>query len=411
MISHNDLKSVVLDKFLRYIQIDTRSSETSATYPSTAKQFDLARMLRKELADLGLRDATVDDYCYCTATLGATVGKKTPTIGLLSHLDTSPEVSGENVKPRIIENYQGGSIVLDHKKNIVISEAENPELATAIGHTLVTTDGTTLLGSDDKAGIAAIMTTIEFLVNHPEIPHGAVKIAFTPDEEIGKGVEHFDVKKFGADFAYTVDGGYTGDLNNETFSADTAIIEITGRDMHPGTAKNLMVNSLRAMAELVARLPKAFAPETTEGHEPYLHPQTLSGSVGITRLKMLLRDFTQDGLDKQKEMLETIISEIRSSYPGAVITLTITPTYRNMLPELLKHPEVTGRLERAVKKAGVTPTWKPIRGGTDGSVLTAYGLPTPNIFTGACNSHSLTEWQDIDGLVKIVETLVHLVTV
>jgi tripeptide aminopeptidase len=311
--------------------------------------------------------------------------------------------------PRIIENYRGGDIIVDNDKNVIIRESENSELAQCIGHTLVTADGATLLGADDKAGIAAIMTAIGFLAEHPEIPHSKIRIAFTPDEEIGKGVEKLDIKKFGADFAYTVDGGFTGELNNETFSADSAYIEIRGRNMHPGTAKDRMVNSIRAMSELVVRLPENMAPEKTQGHEAYIHPQTIEGDVSESRIKLLLRDFTDNGLMCQREIIEKILEDVRRLFPKAEFKLVITPTYRNMLPELLKHPVVTCRLEDAVKKAGINPVWKPIRGGTDGAVLTAHGLPTPNIFTGSCNSHSLTEWQSVDALVKIVEVIVNIV--
>jgi tripeptide aminopeptidase len=255
------------------------------------------------------------------------------------------------------------------------------------------------------------MTAAEYLTLHSEIRHGVVKIAFTPDEEVGRGVSHLDVDKFGADFAYTVDGGFTGELNDETFSADAALVTITGRDMHPGSAKNRMVNSIRIVADLINRLPREMAPETTEGKEGYIHPHGCSGKVGCSILKMLLREFSEEGLDRQRELLETAIADLCAAYPEARFDLTVSPTYRNMKPALLKHPEVLGRLERAVMKAGVTPVWKPIRGGTDGAALTARGLPTPNIFTGGCNFHSLTEWLDVDGLAKSVETIINVVTV
>jgi tripeptide aminopeptidase len=403
------VREQAVERFLRYVKIDTQSDENSRTYPSTRKQFDLTTVLVEELKALGVNDAHVDEHCYVTATLPATVFSAQPTIGFLAHLDTSTEVSGSNVKPRIIENYRGGDIVVSLENAIVIKESENKDLARCIGDDIITSDGTTLLGADDKAGIAGIMTAVEYLIKHPEIPRGAVKIAFTPDEEIGKGVEFFDIKKFGADFAYTIDGGFTGELNNETFSADAAIIEIKGRDMHPGTAKDRMVNSIRAMAEVIVRLPKEMSPETTQNHEPYIHPQTLDGSVGVTRLKILLRDFTDDGLAHERKLLEEILEQVRTLYPKTIITLAIKPTYRNMLPELQKHPRVTERLEQAVKKAGITPLWMPIRGGTDGAVLTARGLPTPNIFTGGCNSHSLTEWQSVEALGAIAEVLVNIV--
>lgn len=405
------VKEQAVERFLRYVKIDTQSDENSQTYPSTFKQFDLAKLLVEELKALGVNDANVDENCYVTATLAATVSTAQPTIGFLAHLDTSTEVSGAHVKQRIIKNYQGGDIVVSRENAIVIKESENKDLARCIGDDIIISDGTTLLGADDKSGIAAIMTAVDYLTRHLEIPRGAVKIAFTPDEEIGKGVEFFDIKKFGADFAYTVDGGFTGELNNETFSADAAFIEIKGRDMHPGTAKDRMVNSIRAMAEVIVRLPKEMSPETTQNHEPYIHPQTLNGSVGSSHMKILLRDFTDDGLARERKLLEEILDRVRALYPNATITLAVKPTYRNMLPELQKHPQVTARLEQAVKKAAITPLWMPIRGGADGSVLTARGLPTPNIFTGGCNSHSLTEWQSVEALVKIVEVIVNIVGV
>jgi len=402
------LKKSLLERFLRYIKIDTQSCDNPQCYPSTKKQFDLAHLLVAELREFGLKDACVDSNCYVTATVAATQQGNGPIVGLMAHLDTSPELSGANVSPLIIDKYEGGDIVIDERLGVVVLERENPDLKHARGHTIVTADGTTLLGADDKAGIAAIMTAVEFLVENPQVPHCELRIAFTPDEEIGRGVQYFDLGKFGADFAYTIDGSFTGELNDETFSADAAQITITGRDMHPGTANGLMVNSIRAVAEIVSRLPRGKAPETTSGRESYLHPQTLSGSVGVSSLKVLLRDFDDSGLARQKIILERAIAEVQTLFPEAAFSLEITPTYRNMRPELAKRPGVLKRLERAVEKTGIIPVWKPIRGGTDGSVLTARGLPTPNIFTASCNSHSLTEWLDVDGLLKAVETALNL---
>jgi tripeptide aminopeptidase len=404
------LKRLLIDNFLRYVRIDTQSDENSKTYPSTLKQFDLADLLVKELKDLGINDAQVDAYCYVTATIPSNTSKQCPVIGLFAHMDTSPEVSGANVNPQIIESYKGGDIILNEQTNIIIRVSENKHLNKCIGHTLITTDGTTLLGSDDKAGVAAIITMIAYLQEHPEIEHGAIRIAFTPDEEVGKGVDYFDIKRFNADFAYTIDGGFTGELNYETFSADTAVIDITGRDMHPGSAKDLMVNSIRVMASIIDRLPKDMAPETTEHYEPYIHPNSIEGSVYKSKVKMLLRDFSSDGLQRQREMLENIIADVKKEFPDALIVLTIEESYRNMCDEICKHPYITERLFRAAQKAGANPFWKPIRGGTDGSRLTSMGLPTPNIFTGACNAHSLTEWLSIDALVKTIKTLINIVT-
>lgn len=402
------MKELALNNFLRYVAIDTRSDETSDSSPSTENQFDLARVLVEELKTLGLQDVSLDEHCYVMATLPANCDADVPKIGLLAHMDTSPEVSGDNVKAQVIETYEGGDIVLDETNNIVIS-GEDEKLRACVGQTLVTTDGTTLLGSDDKAGIAAIMTLLQTLKDDPNIPHGELKIGFTPDEEVGRGVDHFDIKKFGADYAYTVDGGTAGELNMETFSADAATIEIQGRNIHPGTAKGVMVNAIRVMGQIVSRLPGNMAPETTEGYEPFIHPMTLTGTVAKATLKLILRDFETSGLDEQKKILEDIITDVQSQCPKAKINLEVSKTYRNMRDALEKTPHITESLFAAAQKAGVNPEWEPIRGGTDGSRLTEMGLPTPNIFGGGANFHSKTEWLSVDGLVKSVETLLNLV--
>jgi tripeptide aminopeptidase len=404
------MKDKVLKRFFRYIKINTQSNDDAGSFPSTENQFDLARLLVDELKELGLEDAGVDDHCIVMATLPASVDGYAPKIGLIAHMDTSPEVSGAHVRPQTIERYGGGDIVINKDLNIVIKESETPNLKNCMGHTLITTDGTTLLGADDKAGVAAIMTTLEILKENP-MPHTEIKIAFTPDEEIGHGVDFFDVEKFGADFAYTVDGGVAGELNRETFSANEAIVSVEGRNIHPGTAKDIMVNAIRVMGHIISRLPKDMTPETTEGYAPFIHPMTVEGGVARTRMKMILRDFETGGLDTQKEILEKIIDDVQTCYPKAKINLEITETYRNMGGELEKHPHVTDRLWTAVEGTGLTPKWVPIRGGTDGSRLTAMGLPTPNIFAGGSNFHSKTEWLCVEGLVKSVETLLNIVKV
>lgn len=403
-----------LNKFLRYAVIDTQSQENSETFPSTMKQFDLANLLAKELLELGLTDAKVDENCYVTATLPANIPEsdpaygKVPTIGFIAHVDTSPDVTDTNVKPQIIENYQGGDIVLPGDTSIVISEAENPKLKKCIGHTLVTTDGTTLLGADNKSGVAAIMTTVETLLKTPEILHGTIKIGFTPDEEVGMGTRHFDLEGFNAYYAYTIDGELPGELNKETFSANSAIVTIYGRDIHPGTAKDIMINSIRAMADIIVRLPKDMAPETTEGYQPYIHPHVFEGTVGKSTLRFLFRDFVTAGLDDQKKILEGIIAEVQPLYPKAKIELEIIEMYRNMRDDLEKRPEGCDYLFEAAQRAGIEPYWEPIRGGTDGSRLTAMGLPTPNIYTGAQNFHSKTEWLSVDFMNKTIETMIQL---
>lgn len=407
----------VIDKLLRYVKIDTRSDDSSDTTPSTMKQFDLANLLVKELKEIGVKDAEIDEHCYVMATIPSNIPENhpaygnTPVIAFVAHVDTSPDVSGENVKPQIIENYQGGDIVLPGDTNIVIRESENPGLKECYGHKIVTTDGTTLLGSDDKSGVAAIMTMAETLIKNPNIIHGDIRIGFTPDEEIGQGTKFFDLKKFGAKFAYTIDGDMPGELNKETFSADAAVIRVTGRDIHPGTAKNIMINSVRVISDIIEKMPKNMAPETTEGYEPYIHPHTVEGSVGKAEVKCLLRDFKSEGLLVQREMLKKIVAEVQEMYPKAVIEIEFKEQYRNMYDKLTETPEVCDYLWEAAERVGVKPYWKPIRGGTDGSRLTEMGLPTPNIYTGGQNFHAKTEWVSINALEKTVETVLALAQV
>lgn len=412
------MRETALDRFLRYVKINTQSNDSNAEQtPSTQTQFELANLLVNELKELGLNDAEVDDHCYVMATIPSNIPEthpaygKVPNIGFLAHLDTSPEVSGENVKPQVIKNYDGQDIILPGDPTVVIRVDENPNLKKCIGHTIVTTDGTTLLGADNKAGIAAIMTMADTLVHHPEILHGTIRICFTPDEEIGNGIKHLNLEKLNVKYAYTVDGDLPGELNKETFSADQATITIIGRDIHPGTAKGIMVNSIRIVADIISRLPKNMAPETTEGYEPYIHPYIIEGGVGKTTLKILLRDFRTSGLEEQKQILQNIINEVKELYPKAEIMLETKYQYRNMLDHLEKYPEVLENLWEAAKRSGVEPYWKPIRGGTDGARLTEMGVPTPNIYTGGNNFHSRTEWLSVDFLNKTVETLVNLVQV
>jgi len=411
------MNETVLDKFLRYVVIDTQSVEDSPSYPSTEKQWNLLNLLAKELKDLGVPDVQIDKYGYVTATIPNNLAKsdrafgKVPPVGFIAHVDTSPEVSGAHVKPQTIKEYRGGDITLPADESVVIRVSENAQLANNIGKTIVTTDGTTLLGADDKAGLAIIMTAVQTLVNNGKIPHGEVKIAFTPDEEVGAGTKFFNLKKFGAQFAYTVDGDTPGELNKETFSANTAIVTVHGRDIHPGSAKNIMVNSIRVISDIIARLPKDMAPETTEGYEPYIHPYVLEGGVGKSSIKILFRDFKTEGLDVLKKRLEKIISEVATLYSKATIELKIVESYRNMREGVEKDPRVIDFLWEAAERSGLKPTWVPIRGGTDGSRLTADGLPTPNIFTGGANYHSRTEWVSVYGMEKSVETVLNLIQI
>jgi tripeptide aminopeptidase len=405
------MSETVLDKFLRYVVIDTQSKEDSESYPSTAKQFDLLNLLVKELKDLGVPKVSIDEYGYVMAAIPANVQKNVPAIGFIAHVDTSPEVSGANVKPQVITNYKGGDIILSGDPTAIIRESENPTLKTALGKMIVTSDGTTLLGADDKAGIAIIMTAIQSLINNPKITHGEIKIGFTPDEEIGEGTKFFDIKKFGAQFAYTIDGDTPGELNKETFSANSCLITVYGRDIHPGSAKDIMINSVRVISDIIARLPKNMAPETTEGYETYIHPYVLEGGVGKSTVKILFRDFKTDGLDALKKIVEKVVAEVQPMYPKAKIEVQITEQYRNMREGLEKDTRVIDYLFEATKRSGLQPEWTPIRGGTDGSRLTENGLPTPNIFTGGANYHSRTEWVNVWGMEKSVETVLNLLQI
>lgn len=405
-----------LDKFIRYAKIDTQSDETSVTYPSTEKQLDLLKLLAEEMKAIGIADATMDDYGYVTGTIPSTIPEshpafgKVPRIGLIAHVDTSPSASGRNVKPQVI-TYTGGDIVLSGNPNIIIRESENPELKRNIGKQIVTTDGTTLLGADDKAGVAIIMTAAQTLMSHPEMIHGEIRMAFTPDEEIGAGTKYFDLKKFGCSFAYTVDGDTPGELNKETFSANLAIITVKGRNIHPGSAKGIMINSVRALADIIVRLPKDMAPETTELYEPYLHPHAIQGEEAKSTVRILLRDFNTAGLDILKKRLEEIIDEVRTLHPKASFDLKIIEQYRNMKDYMGDDAPGLDCLWEAAKRAGLDPKWVPIRGGTDGSRLTEAGLPCPNIFTGGQNYHGPMEWLSVWGMERSVETLLHLTSV
>lgn len=408
------MMETALEKFIRYAKIDTQSKDDSDAYPSTPKQLELLKLLLKELQDLGLRDARIDPHSYVLATVPSNIPTthraygRVPKIGFVSHVDTSPSASGANVKPQVIQNYQGGDLVLPGDHSVVIRESENPELKHNIGKTIVTSDGTTLLGADDKAGCAIIMTAVQTLLSRPELLHGDIKIAFTPDEEVGAGTKYFDLKSFGADYAYTVDGDTPGELNKETFSADLATITVHGRNIHPGSAKNIMVNSLRAMADIISRMPKDTAPETTEGYEPYIHPHLMEGEEAKSTLKILLRDFHTAGLAVLRGKLEEIVAEVQQLHPKTRIELQVVEQYRNMKDYMGSDTRVLECMWEATKRAGLEPQWVPIRGGTDGSRLTEKGLPTPNIFTGGQNYHGPTEWLSVYGMDKSVETVVHI---
>jgi tripeptide aminopeptidase len=411
------MKQTALERFIRYVKIDTQSKDDSETYPSTMKQLDLLNLLAGECRELGLRDVSIDKYGYVMATIPGNLpahhpaAGKVPVVGFVAHVDTSPSASGTNVRPQVIERYDGGDITLPGNRSVVITVDENPELKHNIGKSIVTSDGTTLLGADDKAGVAVLMTAAETLMSNPAIPHGDVRLAFTPDEEVGSGTKYFDIKAFRAKVAYTVDGDTPGELNKETFSANLAVITVHGRNIHPGTAKGIMVNSVRAMADIIVRLPKDISPEATEGYEPYIHPHIVEGEEAKSTLKILLRDFRTPGLEVLKKKLEDIIAEVQPLHPKATIELKIIEQYRNMKDYMGTDTCLLDVMEEATKRSGLVPRWVPIRGGTDGSRLTEKGLPCPNIFTGGQNYHGPTEWLSVDGLEKSLETVVNICTI
>lgn len=404
-----DVGHGVTERFLRYVAIDTQSDPASPTCPSTDKQKDLGALLVRELHAIGLADAELDANGYVYATIPATTDKTVPVICFCSHMDTSPDCSGAGVKPQIVRNYRGGDIVLPGDPSQVIRFDEHPALASQIGHDIVTTDGTTLLGADNKAGIAEIMDAAAFLVAHPKIRHGAIKILFTPDEEIGRGVDKVDLARLGADVAYTMDGESAGHLEDETFSADAAVISIAGVSAHPGFAKGKMEHAIKIAAAIVARLPKDHcSPETTEGRDGFVHPIGISGSLEQATLNLILRDFSESGLKDKAALLQRIIDEVMRDYPRSRARLEVKPQYRNMKEVLDRHPEVVDYAVEAIRRAGLTPVKSSIRGGTDGSRLSFMGLPCPNIFAGEHAFHSRLEWVSRQDMEKAVETIVHL---
>ncbi|MBN9586259.1 MAG: peptidase T [Afipia sp.] len=398
----------VLDRFLRYVRIDTQSDASSPTCPSTEKQKDLGRLLAQELRDMGLKDAHLDEHGYVYATLPANTAKTVPAICFCSHMDTSPDCTGKNVKPQIVRNYQGGDIVLPADPRQVIRAADNPALAEQIGSDIVTTDGTTLLGADNKAGIAEIMDAIQTLIANPQIKHGTIKILFTPDEEIGRGADKVDLQKLGAAFGYTIDGESAGHLEDETFSADSATISIQGVSIHPGFAKGKMEHAVKIASRIVERLPKDMAPETTEGREGFLHPVGIEGGLDSAVLSLIVRDFTEKGLKDKEDLLEDIVRDVMKDFPHSSYTFEVKQQYRNMKEVLDRHPQVVEYALEAISRAGVQPVLASIRGGTDGSRLSFMGLPCPNIFAGEHAFHSRLEWVSVKDMESAVRTIVHL---
>ena len=407
------MPETALDRFLRYVRIETTSKDDAEQVPSTPGQLEFGALLAGELRQIGAEDVTQDEHGYVMATIPDRRPQEEqeshpiPVMGWIAHLDTAPDTTGKNVWPRLVD-YQGGSIRLESGAEIPESEG----LRSCIGDLLVVTDGTTLLGADDKSGVAAVMTAADRLLNEliegQPHRHGKIRIAFTPDEEVGRGAEFFDVEKFGADFAYTVDGELPGEINKETFTAERLRLKVTGVDIHPGTAKGVMVNAVRALAGFAADLPAGRAPETTEGREPYVHLCDMSGDVGSAEAHLILRAFTDEDMHENRRILDEIIRRHQALNPKAVWTAEYRKQYPNMAERLNAHPQILARLEEAVRLAGAEPVWKPIRGGTDGSVLTEKGLPTPNIFTGGNNFHAVTEWLSVNKMEIAVQTLLNL---
>jgi tripeptide aminopeptidase len=407
-----EIGQTVAERFLRYVKYDTQSAPNSETYPSTEKQKELGRQIVEELKGLGLKDASIDEHGYVTATLPANIQRTVPVIGFKAHMDTSPELTGKDVKPQVHETYAGDDIVLPGDDTQVLRYSENPELSKKIGNGIITSDGTTLLGADDKAGVAEILDAVHYLVNNPEIRHGTIKVAFTPDEEVGRGVEYFDVRKFGAQYAYTMDGETPGDVENETFSADSVLVTFRGILFHPGYAKGRLVNSIKIASAFVDKLPKdRISPETTEKMEGYVHPNAVEGGVESTSVRFIIRDFDDDELKKKEEMLRALAEETVRGYPGSSFTFEVKESYRNMKRVLDKYPQVVEKAMQAVKMAGLQPRLDSIRGGTDGASLCYMGLPTPNLASVQHNFHSKLEWISIQDMKKASEVIVNLVKI
>lgn len=396
------------DRFLNYVAYDTQSDENSITFPSTDKQLVLLRALKEEMIELGLTEVTMDTHGYVMGTIPASEGlENAPVVGFISHVDTSPDMSGAAIKPQFVKNYDGGDIVLNPSLTMTVKEF--PELKFFEGHTLITTDGTTLLGADDKAGVAEIMTMAEYLMAHPEVKHGKVRIGFTPDEEIGRGVDYFDVEAFGAKVAYTVDGGMEGELEYENFNAASAKWEVSGRNIHPGMAKDKMVNAMQIAMELNSMLPAHQRPEHTEGYDGFYHLVGMRGEVEFAELSYIVRDHNRELFEQKKALMEQITAYVNGKYGEGTVRLTLKDQYYNMREMVEPHPEIIEKAMQAMEQAGVAPIIKPIRGGTDGSRLSYMGLPCPNLYTGGMNFHGKFEYVSLDTMYRSVQTLVNLV--
>jgi tripeptide aminopeptidase len=400
------LQEDVLERFLRYVRIDTTSDQDSESYPSTAKQRDLGEVLERELREIGLEDVELTEHGYVFATLPGSGG---PTVGLIAHMDTSQDESGANVQPQVVRNWDGSDIVLPGDPDKVLRAQENPILAERVGHDIVTTDGTTLLGADDKAGVAEIMGAVAYLAAHPEVEHAPIRVGFTVDEEVGRGVDHFDIDAFGADFAYTLDGSELGRIDDETFSALEVRIKIEGLSVHPGTSKGKMVNAIKLAARLLERLPTdSRSPETTEGREGFVHPHRLTGTTAEAELRFIARDFDAAKLAEHEQLLRGLADELAAEEPGARVSVTVEEQYRNMKEFLDADPSVAEAADEAARRCGIEPWREPIRGGTDGALLSARGLLTPNIFTGGQQFHSVLEWASVQDMAASAATIVEL---
>jgi len=405
-------KFTCVNRFLNYVKYDTQSDEESTTFPSSEKQLVLSKDLVKELLEIGLKDAYLDEHGYVIATLPSNSGKNVPVIGFIAHVDTSPAVTGLNVNPVIHNNYQGGDIVLPKDTSQVIEVEKNPLLKNMIGFDIITTDGTTLLGADNKAGVAEIVDAMNYLITHPEVKHGTIKVCFTPDEEVGRGTEKFNVEKFGAKYAYTVDGSSRGEIESETFSADGVVVKFIGKNIHPGYAKGKMINSMKIAARFLDSLPKdKLAPEVTEKREGFVHCTNVNGNEEVTTVKFIIRDFETEKLKEYEDFLRDLADKAVAQFPGAKIDFDVKEQYRNMKYVLQNHPQVVDYAVEAMNRLDIEPIQSPIRGGTDGSRLSYMGLPTPNIFAGEHSFHSQLEWiaiQDMEMAVKNIVTLIQV---
>ncbi len=399
-------KKHITNRFIKYITIDTESDPNNPAFPSSDKQWDLAKVLVKELEQIGMQDVDLDENCYIMATLPSNIDYKVPTIGFVSHIDTSPDFTGKNINPQVIYNYDGKDIVLNKEKNIILSSSYFDDLLQYKGQTIITTDGTTLLGADDKAGITEIVTAMEYLIQHPEIKHGKIRICFTPDEEVGKGAHLFDVEKFGADWAYTMDGSQIGELEYENFNAASAKVTITGKIVHPGYAKGKMINSMLIANEFIATLPVQEVPEKTEGYEGFFHLHDIKGNVEETVLEYIIRDHDLELFEKRKKLIQKIANDFNNKYNQEIIKVEIKNQYFNMKEKIIPVMHIVDMAEEVMKDLGITPLIKAIRGGTDGSQLSYKGLPCPNIFAGGHNFHGRFEYVPVESMIKATEVII-----